>query len=103
MRLGVVVAIVLACSASQAMAANARRPYSNVDPRNDAGNETGDSRVEELNRMQLDRARGPAPTPAYPAPGYGYYAPPPGYYPPPPVYYPPVYPHYYAAPYGYYR
>ena len=101
MKLGVVVALLLACGTGQVLGANARRPYSNVDRRNDAGNDTGDSRVEELNRMQLERSRGPAPM--LPAPGYGYYPPPPAYYPPPPTYYQPPYPYYPPAPYGYYR
>ncbi len=72
--------------------ANADNPYGNVDHRNDAGNDTGDSQVERLNEGQLDRNyRGPynyrlqvAP-PAYP--------PPPGYAPPPgdrPGYPPPL-------------
>jgi len=35
-------------------AANATNPYGNVDHSNDAGNDTGDSRVEGLNSKQLD-------------------------------------------------
>jgi hypothetical protein len=96
---GAWLALVLAVAAGPALAANARHPYSNVDRRVDAGNDTGDSRVEELNRMQLDQnyygGRPPAapyyapppyyaPQPYYPAPGY---PPPSGYYPPPPYSY----------------
>ena len=36
-------------------AANARQPYANVNHANDAGNDTGDSQVERLNEMQLNR------------------------------------------------
>ncbi len=36
-------------------AANARTPYANIDPRVDAGNDTGDSQVDRLNEAQLDR------------------------------------------------
>ncbi|HEY0181617.1 MAG TPA: hypothetical protein VGC09_02315 [Rhodopila sp.] len=37
---------------SVAFAANAGDPYGNVDHRNDAGNDTGDSRVDGLNANQ---------------------------------------------------
>jgi hypothetical protein len=40
---------------SPAQAANADAPYSNVDRSNDAGNNTGDSRVDTLNAGQLNR------------------------------------------------
>jgi hypothetical protein len=40
--------------AAPAIAANADHPYSNVDKRNDAGNDTGDSRVDNLNNGQLN-------------------------------------------------
>ena len=40
--------------ASGAAAANASAPYSNVDHRNDMGNDTGDSKVEGLNAQQLN-------------------------------------------------
>jgi hypothetical protein len=41
-------------------AANADNPYGNVDHRNDAGNDTGDSNVEQLNAGQLNQNyRGP--------------------------------------------
>ena len=39
--------------APAAMAANANQPYSNVDHRVDAGNNTGDAQVEQLNQQQL--------------------------------------------------
>lgn len=49
-------AIALALSAAPAaMAANAKTPYRNVDRSNDAGNETGDSKVDALNAAQLDQ------------------------------------------------
>jgi len=35
-------------------AANADNPYGNVDHHNDAGNDTGDSRVDQLNNGQLN-------------------------------------------------
>jgi hypothetical protein len=42
-------------------AANADNPYGNVDHRNDAGNDTGDNRVDGLNNGQLNRNyQGPA-------------------------------------------
>jgi len=79
----------LALAASPALAANARTPYRNIDPRVDAGNDTGDRYVDDLNRSQLNRNYGYggvpvpyyAPQPYYPAPGY--YAPAPYYYAPP--------------------
>ena len=84
------------------MAANVNNPYGNIDHRNDAGNDTGDSQVDRLNQAQLGGAYGYgrryAPPGAYPQarPYAGaIYAPAPrAYYPPPP---PP-----YAAPPGYY-
>jgi hypothetical protein len=98
--------------------ANTRTPYRNVDRSSDAGNNTGDSEVERLNEMQLDRNyRGPTylpgqpPPPAVPMrplgapPGYaqpssGYAPPPPGYAQPPPGYAPPA-PGYAPPPPGY--
>ena len=91
-----------------AEAANARRPYSNIDRRYDAGNDTGNAETDRLNSMQLNRGPGPAypgrdvappsayyaPPGLYPQPGYGpAYPPPPGYAPTPypPAYYPPRY------------
>ena len=38
-----------------AHAANARNPYGNVNHKNDAGNDTGDSQVDQLNAAQLDQ------------------------------------------------
>jgi hypothetical protein len=40
---------------SAAHAANADNPYGNVDHRNDAGNDTGNSRVDDLNARQLNK------------------------------------------------
>ncbi|MEJ1976575.1 MAG: hypothetical protein WDN49_11195 [Acetobacteraceae bacterium] len=96
-------------------AANAGNPYGNVNHANDAGNDTGDSEVDQLNQAQLNS--GGIPAQSY-APGYvappagspGYGAPPPRYGAPPP--YPPpapnvtpssIYapPSYYAVPPGY--
>jgi hypothetical protein len=66
-----------------AHAANADHPYSNVDHRNDAGNNTGDSQVDRLNQAQLETngspgrilpPRGYAQPQAY-YPGQVYYAP----------------------------
>lgn len=79
--------------------ADAAHPYSNVDHRNDAGNDTGDAEVDRLNAQQLDENyyRGAPPASAASpaaaaAPGYppGIAAgPPPGYAPPPQAYPPP--------------
>jgi len=52
-----------------AFAANAEAPNSNVDKRTDAGNSTGNDKVDALNRGQLDANQKPAaPQPAAPAP-----------------------------------
>ena len=79
----------LALCASPTLAANARHPYQNIDPRVDAGNDTGDALVEELNRRQLDEnyyGYGWSPGPYYaPQP----YRSAPDDYPPPPYYNPP--------------
>ncbi len=110
------------------LAANATNPYGNVNHRNDAGNDTGDSEVERLNENQLGAY---APEQAQPGYDYGYsqgsrppyaggyglpqggypsaYVGQPSYgyapgYPYPPAYaYPPAYryPPAYPAPYGY--
>jgi hypothetical protein len=40
---------------SVAHAAHAGAPYKNVDKKNDAGNDTGDSKVDELNAQQLNQ------------------------------------------------
>jgi hypothetical protein len=44
----------IALTPSGARAANADNPYGNVDHSNDAGNTTGDSRVDGLNANQLN-------------------------------------------------
>ena len=58
-----------------AMAAHAGALYTNVDPRNDRGNNTGDSQIEGLNQRQLDQnywrdaqRPGGVPNPPYYAP-----------------------------------
>ncbi len=104
-------------------AANVNNPYGNVDHRNDAGNDTGDSQVDRLNEQQLQNNGIPrdAYNPGYAAPpggpaapgyaqapaGYPPPPPPPGYRPPPSaggyspsssIYAPPSY---YAPPPGY--
>jgi hypothetical protein len=49
-------ALALAAGASlrPAFAAHAGAPYANVDHKNDAGNDTGDSQVDQLNASQSD-------------------------------------------------
>lgn len=42
-------------AAPAAMAAHAGSPYANVDRSNDAGNDTGDSKIDALNAAQLDQ------------------------------------------------
>src|SRR5689334_10985637 len=59
--------------------ANWRQPYSNVDPRWDRGNDTGDWMTDRLNAQQLGGNYG---GPYYPAPPP--YPPPPDYYGRPP-------------------
>ncbi len=49
------VALGLSGGAGLAQAANADHPYSNVNPANDKGNDTGDSRVPDLNAGQLNQ------------------------------------------------
>lgn len=51
------VAPALACPA---LAANADAPHGGVDRSNDAGNSTGDDKVDTLNRGQLDANQKPA-------------------------------------------
>jgi len=82
--------LALAVCSSPALAANARHPYRNVDPRVDAGNDTGDAYVEDLNGSQLGRnsyGYGSNPVPYYAPPRYdtapGYYEPRPYFYAPP--------------------
>ncbi len=52
----VLAALALAAGASTrpALAAHAGAPYANVDHRNDAGNDTGDAQVDQLNAAQLN-------------------------------------------------
>jgi len=58
--------------AAPALAANADAPQANVDKRNDAGNSTGNDKVDALNHGQLNANQKPpataASTPAAPAP-----------------------------------
>jgi hypothetical protein len=65
----------LASAPRPALAAHAGAPYTNVDPSNDRGNNTGDSQVEGLNERQLDQnywrnaqRQGGVPNPPYYAP-----------------------------------
>ena len=51
----VAVLALAAFGAQSAQAANARKPYANIDRSNDKGNDTGDNQVDRLNDMQLDR------------------------------------------------
>ena len=51
----------LAIPAVPALAANADQPYLNVDKSNDQGNSTGNGKVEDLNKAQLDVNQKPAP------------------------------------------
>ena len=91
----VLASVVILGAPAVALAANADHPYQNIDHSNDAGNNTGDARVDRLNQAQLNSDGIPAPS----YPGYRYAQPQPqAYY--PPAYYPPAY--YRAAP-GYVR
>ena len=54
-----------------AFAAHAGAPYKNVHHKNDAGNDTGDSKVDQLNAAQLNsnhQGTNPPPTPGTAAP-----------------------------------
>jgi hypothetical protein len=53
--LAVTFAAGLALAPAKVMAAHAGAPYTNVDHRNDAGNDTGDSQVDALNAAQLNQ------------------------------------------------
>ena len=88
-------------AAPACLAANASNPYGNIDPRNDAGNDTGDSQVERLNQAQLNASTGGGYAGGYQAPGYGW-APRPNYVQAPPYYQQPGYawPGYPSAPYA---
>ncbi|MCK8783292.1 hypothetical protein M0638_02710 [Roseomonas sp. NAR14] len=54
--------------AGAALAANADQPHANVDRRNDAGNATGNERVDQLNAAQRGTANPPGNPPAPPLP-----------------------------------
>jgi hypothetical protein len=66
------IVITLLLGGAPALAANADAPQANVDKHNDAGNSTGNDKVDTLNRGQLDANQKPpataASTPAAPAP-----------------------------------
>ena len=47
-------ALAAGAPAHPAFAAHAGAPYKNVDHKNDAGNDTGDSKVDQLNAAQLN-------------------------------------------------
>ncbi len=55
----VLFAVALMLPALPSMAANAEHPAQNVDKTNDKGGPTGDSKVDELNRGQLDANQPP--------------------------------------------
>ncbi len=86
--LAVTFAAGLALAPAPAFAAHAGAPYTNVDKRNDAGNDTGDAQVDALNAAQLNQnyqpgtnerimgGAGLAPPISQPMPGQTY-APPP--------------------------
>ncbi len=59
----ILAALALASGAAlrPAYAAHAGAPYQNVDKKNDAGNDTGDSMVDQLNAAQLNQGATPAP------------------------------------------
>ncbi len=119
MKLSTTLAVIAGSMAPAAcIGADAAHPYSNIDPRVDAGNSTGDDQVDVLNQAELDvlatssRHFRTAPLPAPPpmvaaAPVLGNapppltYYPPPQYAPPPPYYYPPP-PWGYGPPPAYY-
>ncbi len=54
MRTALLAATLALLAAPACLAANANNPYGNINPANDAGNDTGDSQVEALNQAQLD-------------------------------------------------
>lgn len=61
----VIAAAALLAFAAPAAAANADEPNARVDRSNDAGNSTGNDRVDDLNKKQLD---GNQPRPQPPPP-----------------------------------
>ncbi|GAC1346135.1 MAG: hypothetical protein NVSMB18_27510 [Acetobacteraceae bacterium] len=60
MKSALIAAVFATGLASPVLAANADQPYQNIDKRNDAGNSTGDAKVDALNRGQLDQNQGSA-------------------------------------------
>lgn len=58
MKAFLVASLFLVGLASPVFAANADQPHQNVDHSNDAGNSTGNSKVDALNRGQLDQNQG---------------------------------------------
>ena len=92
MRRILLAAALAALTPASVLAANAHNPYGNVDHRNDAGNDTGDSQVDALNAAQLRAARAPVRPRGQFVPGMATiyprapYVPPPGYYAPPAPY-----------------
>ena len=64
----VLFAVALMLSALPSMAANAEHPAQNVDKTNDKGGPTGDSKVDELNRGQLDVNQPPTTATGHEAP-----------------------------------
>ncbi len=55
--LGAVLALgtTIAVASRPALAANAASPYTNVNPANDLGNNTGNSQIDGLNQRQLNQ------------------------------------------------
>jgi hypothetical protein len=68
---GLALAAVVGTAPAAVRAANADHPYENIDRSNDAGNDTGDSRVETLNKGQLDENQRPAGQPPFSGPAAG--------------------------------
>ena len=56
-----VLALASGAALRPAYAAHAGAPYANVNKANDAGNDTGDSQVDQLNAAQLNQGATPAP------------------------------------------
>ena len=75
--LGTLLAIAsgLAFTPRPALGAHAGVPYTNVDPRNDRGNDTGNSQIEGLNQRQLDQNYWPDAQRPGGVPNPPYYAP----------------------------
>ena len=57
---GLALAVVVGFGMNTARAADASHPYSNVDHAVDAGNNTGDSQVDQLNEQQLQKNAQPS-------------------------------------------